>query len=211
VKVPVDDGVVFDPNDVRATVATHDDDGYDGIAVRVGAYLAKQRIDVRIDVGFGDVVMPPAEPTSLEPFLEGDDAARVFAYDAAGVVAEKVETLLSKFPVVAHRLKDILDVVMMAEVLAFEGDTLTRSLRATLERRSTPPDVRVLDEMPIALSGKRWATHWATMRKEKRVRSQQELAGAISNFDAFVRPLLIAIGTNDSMSTTWPPGGPWQV
>src|SRR5690606_5761504 len=123
--------------------------------------------------------------------------------------AEKIETILSKFPVIRHRLKDLLDVVVMSEALDFDGEGLTASLRATLARRGTRPDPRVLDDMRTELTGRRWQTDWATMLREKAVAGPMDLATAIARFDGFVRPLLDA-PSGGASPPRWERGGPWR-
>jgi hypothetical protein len=208
-RVQAEDGIVFDAGGVKAFPADRDADGYDGVKVKIHASIGAHGVDIQVDVGFGDAVVPAAKPTSLQPFLETDKAARVLAYDAAGVVAEKVETILSKFPAIAHRLKDILDVVVMSEALRFDSGILVKALRATLQRRGTPADVSVLDDMQDKLIGRKWSRDWATMRKDKRVLGALELADAVAKFDAFVRPVLLAVAGKRPSPQSWSPGGPW--
>ncbi len=210
VAVPTDDGVVFAAQGVRAIAAEHDEDGYDGIKVFVRATVGSHEVDVRVDVGFGDAVVPPAGRRSLTPFLEGDEPALVFAYGAEPVIAEKVETLIAKFPVVLHRLKDILDVVALSEGGDFDGTLLTDSLRATFDRRGTRIDVEVIDDMHEIVAERVWTTAWATMLREKVVAQPTGLRESIDQFDAFVRPLLQSLANGSAPPTRWPPGGPWE-
>ena len=208
VALPADDGLTFDPDDVRATLATRDIDGYDGVRVVVGARLGDTPIEVHIDVGFGDALVPDPARTQLATFIEGDPAARVFAYDPEPVLAEKVETLLARFPLIEHRLKDVLDVVVLTRRRGFVGAALAGSFRATFERRGTPAETRVLDELAEALAGRRWAERWALMRRDKAVIVDVELTDAVTALDGFVRPVLGALG-GGPMPGTWAPGGPW--
>jgi hypothetical protein len=211
IAVTEDDGITFDPDGVRASIAEHDVDGYDGVKVKIRAHVGQTQVDLQVDVGFGDAVVPPASRTSLETFLDSDEPARVYAYQVPGVVAEKVETIVSKFPAIKHRLKDILDVAVLADVMAFDGAQLVESLEATFERRTKPVDVKVLDEMPGELAGREWERAWATMCKDKMVSTPIELREAIEKFDAFARPLLVAIAAGKASMDSWEPGGPWSV
>ncbi len=138
VAVSVDDGITW--GRVRAIPTDRAVDDYDGVKVFVEATVEGHTVEVRIDIGFGDAVEPDAERVELAPFLEGDPPAVVRAYRAESVVAEKVQTLVKRFPLIEHRLKDLLDVVVLAERLAFDGPTLTRSMQVTFERRETRPD-----------------------------------------------------------------------
>ena len=159
-----DDNVAFPVDGAYAIVADHDEDGYDGIKVFIRAFVGSYEVDLRVDVGFGDAAVPPASRRSLDPFSEGDEPASVLAYEQESVIAEKVETLVSKFPAVLHPLKDILDVVTLAEAHSFTGAGLAASLRATFDRRRTPPDQEVLDDMHEVEGDRGWqsAPGWRT-------------------------------------------------
>lgn len=210
VSVRLGDGVDFDPAGVRAVAADHDEDGYDGVKVFVRTRVAGNTFDLRVDIGFGDALEPPATRIQLDPFLDDDEPARLLAYEPGPVLAEKIETLLSKFPVIQHRLKDLLDVVVLSATLDFDGAALTASLQATLDRRGTRPDQRVLDELRTELTGRRWQTDWATMLREKAVAQPMDLADAISRFDAFVRPLLDAVSGAAPPGSWTAPGPSWS-
>lgn len=207
--VTADDGLRIDPADVRATFASRETEGYDGVRVVVRAHLGDTEVVVQIDVGFGDAVEPPAERRRLLSFLEEDPSAEVYAYETGPVLAEKIETLIAKFPAIEHRLKDLLDVVVLVRQEAFVGEELVASLRATFTRRETSPDLAVLDELLIELGGKKWATRWAVMRREKAVAVPTELTEALAVFAAFVRPLIAALAGAGTPGT-WAPGGPWS-
>lgn len=204
-----DDGLTFREDGVTAATATRDHDGYDGVSVTIRGAVGSQELTVYIDIGFGDAVVPPAVRTQLPPFLDEDEPARVWAYGVEPVVSEKVETILSKFPVIRHRLKDVLDVIVLAERTAFDGGTLTASMRATFQRRETRADVAVLDDMREVLAGREWETAWAQMMREKAVQKPPDLREAIERFDAFVRLLLEALRGGTSPGR-WEPGGPWE-
>ena len=210
IAVAADDGVVFAAQGVRAIAAEHDEDGYDGVKVFVRATVGGHEVDVRVDVGIGDAVVPPAGRRSITPFLEGDEPARVFAHGAEPVIAEKVETLIAKFPVVLHRLKDILDVVTLAEGGEFDGTLLTDSLRATFDRRGTRIDVQVIDDMHEIVTERAWMTAWGAILREKAVAQPTGLRGAIHQFDVFARPLLQSLATGSAPPVSWSPGGPWE-
>ncbi len=168
--VAADDGIVFPKDGVRALVASRDEDGYDGVKVFVRASVGQREVGLRVDVGFGDAVVPPASRRSLAPFLDGDEPATVLAYD---------------------------------------GPNLAASLRATLDRRRTPPDVRVLDDVHEVAGDRGWQAAWATMLREKAVARPVDLRAAVARFDAFVRPVLEALAAELEPPERWEAGGPW--
>ena len=208
VAVLVDDGIVFEK--VRAVAAERDVDEYDGVKVFVLASVARHTVELRMDIGFGDAVEPQARRMRLVPFLENDPPANVHAYLVGSVIAEKVQTVLGKFPAIEHRLKDILDVVALSDRLALEGDELIPALQATFERRATPVNLEVLEDLFLVLQGRKWEREWAMMRKNKAVLSSHTLAEAVVRFDRFVRPLLAAM-VGQGHPSFWSPGGPWTM
>lgn len=210
VAVDIDDGVSFMLDGVRALPAEHDEDGYDGVKVFLGALVGPHSVEIRVDIGFGDAMVPPASRIFLHPFLPGDEPARVFAYAPHPFLAEKIQTVLSKFPAIRHRLKDILDVVMVAGGLDLDGATMLGALGATLKRRNTPADVEILDDMGEVLVGRRWSTDWATMIREKAVAMPLELHEAVSRFDRFTRPLLVALSSGTRLGD-WTPALGWHL
>lgn len=206
--LPAEDGLRFER--VRAVVATREGDDYDGVKVTIDASVDGQTVAIRIDVGFGDAVEPPVSRLELTPFLASDPPAVVKAYGPEPVIAEKAETILSKFPAIRHRLKDILDVAVLARELHFEGQALRASTAATFRRRGTEPDPAILDDLVAELTGRRWETEWAAMVKEKAVLRPPTLAEATSMFDRFVRPIIAALQGGPTPGL-WPPAGPWSA
>ena len=204
------DGLEFRADGVRAERAEHDVDGYDGVKVRVASRLHTVRVDIRLDIGFGDAVVPPAGRVDLSPFLEDQDPARLLAYDKVTVVAEKAQTLLDKFPLFEHRLKDLLDIVMLARKLPFDGEQLAGSVRATFERRNTRVDPSTLGQLRTELRGKKWTAGWASMCREKRLAEKIELHEATQGLEEFIAPVLTAIADGARPPREWVPSTGWE-
>jgi predicted nucleotidyltransferase component of viral defense system len=205
--IEADDGITF--GRVRATETDRAVDEYDGVKLVIEATVGGRSVEVRVDVGFGDAVEPPVERRKLAPFLEDDPPATVYAYQAETVLAEKIETILKKFPLVEHRLKDVLDVVVLSDRLVFEGPRLVAALGSTFARRETPADPQVLDEILVKITGRKWAARWSTMLRDKAVGTPMPLPDAVARFDRFVRPLLIGLDGGDA-PRFWPAAGPWM-
>ena len=58
-QVVEDDGMTFDPTSVTAA-PIRDEHAYVGIRLRLGAKLGNAQLNLQVDVGSGDVVMPEA-------------------------------------------------------------------------------------------------------------------------------------------------------
>lgn len=138
------DGVVFDPASVSVE-EIREGASYGGVRVRLRARLGKAEVPVQVDIGFGDVVTPPAELVQV-PVLLDMPAARLMAYPWESTVAEKVHAIVT-LGRDNSRMKDFHDAWWLLRQHG-PGETLTRALRATFERRGSD----LPEHMPDALT-----------------------------------------------------------
>ena len=106
--------------------------------MRVGlvARLGQARIDLPVDIGFGDAVTPgPVTVRYLS--LLGLPATELLAYPRETVVAEKFQAMVA-LGIANSRMKDYFDLWVLARGFAFEGSVLADAIRATFARRRTP-------------------------------------------------------------------------
>jgi hypothetical protein len=135
--LPDEDGIVFDLDSICGEEIRHPDD-YGGVRVRLQAHLGETRIPVQVDIGFGDAVIPPPRIVAF-PTLLGHTAPQVLAYPRQAFVAEKLEAVVS-LGVTNSRMKDFFDLHTLAASEAFDLESLVSAVRATFERRGTPPE-----------------------------------------------------------------------
>lgn len=110
---------------------------------------------------------------------------------------------------VLHRLKDILDVITLASAHTFEGPTLIDAVQATFSRRGTPADVGVLDDILGMAGDRQWERAWAAMLKEKAALHRVTLSEALTRFDGFARPVLLALSDDVEPPCRWAPKTGW--
>jgi len=112
------DGVEFNRASIEVSRIKEDAD-YEGVRVRFHATLAKARIPMQIDIGFGDVIVPG--PTEVEyPTLLDFPAPILRAYPKETVIAEKLEAL-TKLGLLTSRMKDYYDLALLSRMYSFEG------------------------------------------------------------------------------------------
>ena len=204
-----DDGLEFLAETVRGE-RIREDEEYEGVRVYLEARLAAARIKVQIDVGFGDVVTPAPRETEY-PVLLDFPAPRLRAYTRETVVAEKFEAMV-KLGVANTRMKDFYDLWVMARDFEFDGDLLSRAIKATFERRVTTLPTGV----PLALSdefsedpGK--AAQWsAFLRRIGRTAGDLSLAEVTKSLKEFLLPPAAAAASGGAFDRSWPPAGPWR-
>ncbi len=204
-----DDGVVFDGDSVTAEQA-RPDANYQGVLVEMNAILAGARLRLRIDIGFGDVVTPQAQMIDY-PSLLDFPRPRLRAYPPETVVAEKLEALVT-LGIRNSRMKDFLDIWVIAKTFQFEGAILLQAVASTFARRETV----VPAETPVALTAEftqapTKQNQWrAFLGRSKIALAPESLSDAVSLVEGFVTPILNAARDGVKFNKAWTPGGPWS-
>lgn len=206
----VDDGVVFDIAGLRAA-AIRENASYGGVRVQTDARVARARIPVRIDVGFGDAVVPAAEEVEYPSLLDAP-TPRIRAYPRETVVAEKFEAIVA-LGEANSRMKDLYDLWALSDQFAFRGDALTASIRATFMRRGTEIPARVpvglTDEH--AMSSDKMAQWRAFLGREQLAADPGALVDVVARLRPFLMPIAEAVAGDAAFDADWLPGGPWQA
>lgn len=124
-----DDGIAFDIAGLRVE-QIREELAYGGLRLRTTATLAGARINVVIDIGFGDAVEPGLEEIDL-PVLLDFPAPHLRAYPRETVIAEKFQAmvLLGR---ANSRMKDFYDIWVLSKSYSFDDDRLPRAIAATL-------------------------------------------------------------------------------
>jgi hypothetical protein len=205
-----DDGLMFAADTVGVEPIREDQEN-GGRRVTFVARLGSARVDLQVDVGFGDAITPRAESVTY-PTLLGMDAPRLRAYPRETVVAEKLEAMV-KLGFTNSRMKDFYDLAVMARTFSFTGSLLRDAIAATFARRGTAlPTVP-----PVALTeafAKDGAKHkqWSAFRtRSGLVGKVGGLGEVVAELTAFLTAPLAAAATDAGFVLTWKAGGPWDV
>lgn len=137
-----EDGVVFDPDTLRVD-RIRDKLDYGGLRLRAIASVGGARINLTIDIGFGDALEPGAEVVDY-PVMLDLPKPRLRAYARETVIAEKFQAMVA-LGRANSRMKDFYDIWILSRSFAFDDDRLARAIAATFARRGTvipaePPD-----------------------------------------------------------------------
>jgi predicted nucleotidyltransferase component of viral defense system len=204
-----DDGVTFDPTTVTAERIKEDQD-YEGVRVGCRAYLGQARIELQIDVAFGDAVVP--RPTNvIYPVMLEFPAPELRAYPRETVVAEKFQAMVM-LGIANSRMKDFFDLWHLAHTFEFAGPLLRKAIRATFNRRKT----ELPTKPPLALTSE-FGTDPAKVRQWQAFlnKGKLEVAGATldavcSFLNGFLMPPTLALTERNEFAKAWLPGGPWS-
>lgn len=140
------DGIVFDPQSVRADVI-REDNPYGGTRINLVARIGSARCALQIDVGFGDAVTPEPTTVIFPTLLQGFEAPSLRVYPVYTVIAEKYHAMVT-LGLANSRMKDFYDLTVIARRTELDGATLAHAIEATFSRRATTlPKVR-----PVSLT-----------------------------------------------------------
>ena len=145
-RIEVDDGIVFDPDSVKAA-EIRKEANYAGVRVTMMGMLDKARCPVQADIGFGDAVVPGPDEVDYPVLLAEMPAPHLRVYPRYTVVAEKLEALTS-LGMLNSRMKDYFDLRVLVRYSEFDLQILIRAVTATFDRRQT----RIPVAVPIGLS-----------------------------------------------------------
>jgi predicted nucleotidyltransferase component of viral defense system len=202
-----DDGVVFDPDSI-SVIDIREGQAYQGKRLAVRGLLGTAKLNVQVDVGFGDAVAGQVDEVVL-PTLLDFPAPRLRAYPVEVVVAEKLHAM-AQHGMLNSRMKDIFDVQALAERVEFDGPRLCEAIRATFERRGLPIGADLPAALTPAFAGDAvMRGRWDAFLSRNRL-DGTDLVTAVGDARRFVNEPWMALARGAVFVRRWPPGGPWS-
>jgi hypothetical protein len=204
-----DDGMRYDADAIRGERITEEAD-YVGVRLTFLAYLGKARVRMQLDVGFGDVVVPPPRKVAYPTILPDMQPPKLRVYSRESTVAEKFEAMV-KLGELNSRMKDFFDIWALAGHYAFEGPVLAEALAKTFRRRGTEMPERALAfGDPFAHSNTKQTQWSAFLRKRGLEGPPQSFPDLIHEVAAFLQPPSRACARGEPFGCHWAPPGPWR-
>lgn len=203
-----EDGIEFDTDSVSSS-EIREDQAYKGIRITLNATLDGAKINLQIDIGFGDAVTPKAQRREIATILPLPKP-ELRIYPKETVVAEKFEAMV-KLGLANSRMKDFWDLQYLIEEFEFEGEILQQALRRTFENRST----NFPKEIPMALtekfvSDRDAAKNWQAFIKRNSIKRASDFSETIKNLANFFEPLIAAQNRKIIFAKFWKPVVGWR-
>ncbi|MGB8699390.1 MAG: nucleotidyl transferase AbiEii/AbiGii toxin family protein [Thermosynechococcaceae cyanobacterium] len=207
-----DDGLDFKAESVRGQQIKEAQE-YEGVRIKLNTFLTgtPTRIDLQVDIGFGDTVTPQAKVAQFPTILAGFPAPSLKTYPAETVIAEKFQAM-AILGIANSRMKDFYDIWYLSQHFEFDGIALGQAIQATFDRRRTP----LPEKLPLALSAEfsedaaKQAQWNAFIRKAKLKAGQTSLGEVIAVLRDFLMPPVQAVRHGRRFELIWQPGGFWQ-
>lgn len=134
ISVPIDDGVFFKIERIGEIM---DETEYSGIRASMTASIDTMRTPLKLDISTGDRITPKEIEYQFKLMFE-DRSISVLAYNLETVLAEKIETVLSR-GTANTRLRDFYDLYILQHdcTQSFDENTLSAAFRITCAHRNS--------------------------------------------------------------------------
>ena len=132
--VPIDDGTQMR---IKHIDAIRDEANYNGLRVSLEAIFDGIRTSLKIDITAGDKITPREISYRFNLMLE-DRQIDIFAYNLETVLAEKLETVISR-GITNTRMRDFYDIFILLKMHSdsLDKELLAKALASTAENRGT--------------------------------------------------------------------------
>lgn len=171
--VEINDGVVFDAASITTEVIRKETQ-YQGTSLTAKGNLGNIRLQLQIDIGFGDAVVP--SPIEIElPQLLDMGSPVLLGYTPESAIAEKYHAIVV-LEMNNTRLKDFYDIWLLSRTVSIDKVLLVDAIREVFARRSTD----IPADMPVALTAQFTNSElkkeqWAAFLRKNRLDTQLTL------------------------------------
>jgi hypothetical protein len=198
------DGILFDPQTVEGAVIKEDAE-YSGVRVAFLGYLGKAKINMRLDVGFADVVTPHPNEIEFQTILEGSSKPCIRAYPPETVIAEKFQAMVD-LGMANSRLKDFYDLWFMASTMEFDYGLLMEAITTTFKNRGTPFPESTSPALTEEFAAQKQVQWVSFLKKSQIVDAPTSLYDVIQGLTRFFTPL---VNPNGEVFRHWSPTTGW--
>ena len=203
--LPADsDGIIFDPQTVEGAVIKEDAE-YSGVRVVFLGYLGKAKINMRLDVGFADIVTPYPNEIEFQTILEGSSKPCIRAYPPETVIAEKFQAMVD-LGMANSRLKDFYDLWFMASTMEFDYGLLMEAITSTFKNRGTPLPESTSPALTEEFAAQKQVQWVSFLKKSQIVDAPTSLYDVIQGLTRFFTPL---VNPNGEVFRHWSPTSGW--
>ena len=199
------DGLIFDPDSIQSERITEDAD-YEGIRILFRGTLDSARVNMQIDIGFGDIVYPGPEESDL-PTMLGSPTPRLLCYSRESAIAEKFEAMV-KLGVLNSRMKDFYDIWLISRQFNFDGGKLAEAIRLTFKQRGTamPVEIEAFNQPFISAKQLQWSAFWKRLQQDHVPVSFRDIVSAV---ETFLVPEVSETVQGNPNPVSWIAPGPW--
>lgn len=209
-EMPVEnDGVEFNKELITIT-EIREAEIYQGLRIRVPGQLGNIKLNVSVDVGLGDAIVPRPKKVTF-PVLLDLPHPEIKIYPRETVVAEKLDALIL-LGLRNSRMKDYYDLWVLATHFSFDASLLGKAIVTTLEWRGRALQTNLPSGLQNEFSDNPTKqTQWrAFLRRTVPDHPDPELSEVVSVIRKFLSPVLKSIIDDKAFRRQWTPERGWD-
>ena len=145
---PLLDNIIFS---VRAITPIRSDDVYGGYRIKLKAVYDSIEVPCSIDISTGDVITPTAVKHTFNGIFDEDKQIEVWAYNIETIIAEKIETILSR-STLSTRPRDYYDIYILNRTQEYDTTLLREAVLATAAHRNTKEQISDVKDLLNTIS-----------------------------------------------------------
>ena len=206
--VDISDGVVFDPSTIQSEIIKKDAE-YQGVRLYLKGKLGNDRLNIQIDFGFGDTVVPAPVEVTLPQLLDLGEP-RLLGYTPESAIAEKFQAMVA-LDITNTRYKDFYDIWLLSQNLEFDGTILAEALSTTFERRNTLLPVETPNALTERFIGDETKQRqWQAFLRKSRVEISMTLADVATQIENFLMPVISDLNDGKKTTKNWSAKTGWS-
>ena len=181
INIDVEDNVKFT---IKKTEPIRDEDEYGGLRITINFKLENIRDSFHIDIATGDPIYPGPDDYKYESLI-GNEVYKVWSYNLETVLAEKIETILSKLEA-SSRMKDYYDIYL---IYKFKFNKINKTkfrgaVEKTFEKREFNEDL--IANLNIIKDSKILKEKWTSYSRKNSYSKNLEFDETIKCLEEFI-------------------------
>lgn len=185
INIDVDDNVKFE---IEKTESIRDEDEYGGLRIMIKFTLENMKDSFHIDIATGDPIHPGPDDYKYESLI-GNDIYKVWSYNLETILAEKIETILSKLEA-SSRMKDYYDIYLIHR-FKFNKINKTKfrgAVEKTFEKREFNADL--IASLNVVKDSKILRDKWVSYSRKNSYARNLEFDETIKCLEDFIEILI---------------------
>ncbi len=201
-----EDGVTFDMGSLK--IEKDRDGKIPGGKISLVCYVHTARVEVRIDVGFGNFITPGTKRIIMPTLLGGTvPQPKVKTYPLETVVSEKLHAVV-RYGIANTRLKDYYDLRMLSRLCDFPGQTVCDAIVNTFDHHDDPIPQGEIVGLSAEYADDKGAAFKAFLKK---IESKEllDFQTVVAEVRGFAGPALRAASGDRHFPMDWTPASGW--
>lgn len=181
INIDVGDNVKFK---IEKTEPIRDEDEYGGLRITINFMLENIKDKFHIDLATGDPIYPRPDNYRYESLI-GDEIYKVWSYNLETVLAEKIETILSKLET-SSRMKDYYDIYL---IYKFKFDKINKEkFRGAVEKtfKKRKFDADLITNLNIVKESKVLRDKWLSYSRKNSYARDVEFEETLKCLEQFI-------------------------